>query len=576
MTCPPEPDARYTRQVRAYLLIIADASATLLSLSGRGCLLAEEEDGLRVGAEGAPGALLEWEIGPIGLWVWPALGAAPARVDGRELVGRRELLSGEALAFPGMGCRAVYQGEPQRRPTPRVLPVEAVVRRAREEAERARRYGRRFALLAVHGAPPGEAVSAATVASVRLCDVVGVATDGALLVLFPEAAEQAEVPARRVLAAVGRLAAGARAALAHFPGDGSDSDALVGATREAARQAATGELVILGAHPALVVGGASVVAADPKMRGIFALVRQLAATRLPIVVTGETGVGKEVVAQALHDWSGRTGALVAVNCAAVPETLLESELFGHERGAFSGATGPKQGLFEAAHRGTLLLDEVDECSPRTQAELLRVLESGRLRRVGAVEERAVDVRLVAATNRDLGAAVKAGRFRKDLYYRLRAAAVEIPPLRDRPLDLPLLIRHFLARACADELRAPPRLAPGVADALARHSWPGNLRELRHTLGFMLAVTPGAVVEVSALPPELVAAVPAHARGRGTGPLPRIDTPVKFRPLRDELEELERTRMAQALAASEGVRNRAAALIGMPLRTFVTKAKKHDL
>jgi two-component system, NtrC family, response regulator AtoC len=326
----------------------------------------------------------------------------------------------------------------------------------------------------------------------------------------------------------------------------------------------------------ITLGTQRFVVADPAMVRIFALVERLAQSDAPVLITGETGVGKEVAAAALHAWSARRQRpLVTINCAALPDTLLESELFGHERGAFSGAVAAKPGRLENAAGGTVLLDEVGELSAGAQAKLLRVLETKRSNRLGALAERLVDVRIVAATNRSLAEEVKAGRFRQDLYFRLAAATIVLPPLRDRREDLPALARHLLAEACARLPRPPMTIAPAAMLRLASYPWPGNVRELRNVLEVAAAAVAGSALEASHLVELLPATPPARETVAGVSEAGGAAlVPPAFRNLYDEIRELERTRIAAALAAAGGVRVRAAALIGMPLRTFVTKLREY--
>jgi transcriptional regulator with PAS, ATPase and Fis domain len=221
-----------------------------------------------------------------------------------------------------------------------------------------------------------------------------------------------------------------------------------------------------------------VITRDPRMREAFAYLEDLAPTDLPVLLEGESGTGKEVVARAVHAASARAGGdFVAVNCGAIPVELHESELFGHTRGAYTGAAQEKPGLFEAAHQGTLFLDEIGEMDPRAQVKLLRVLEAGELRRLGEVRLRHVSVRVIAATNARVDDAVARGRFRRDLLFRLGAVRVRLPPLRDRPGDILPLAHHFLRRAA---LPHPP-LTPGAQMALLAHPWPGNVRELKFAI-----------------------------------------------------------------------------------------------
>ena len=218
---------------------------------------------------------------------------------------------------------------------------------------------------------------------------------------------------------------------------------------------------------------------------------------------GETGTGKELVAQAIHYTDAtRTGPLVAVNCAALPEPLLESEFFGHERGAFTGADRQKKGRFEQAKGGTLFLDEIGELPFGMQAKLLRVLQDGTFERVGGTESLRADCRVLAATNQDLAEAVAARRFREDLYYRLNVVPIELPPFRDRLEDIPLLVEHFLGRL--HERRLPTKRRAETVSRLVCYDWPGNVRELEHVLEQMVVTTPGPVIEPENLPPQIVA------------------------------------------------------------------------
>ncbi|HEY5946155.1 MAG TPA: sigma-54 dependent transcriptional regulator [Kofleriaceae bacterium] len=306
--------------------------------------------------------------------------------------------------------------------------------------------------------------------------------------------------------------------------------------------------------------------ADPAMMRAYQLIARLARSDLSVLISGETGVGKEHVAHALHQGSRRApNKLVALNCAALPDALVESELFGYERGAFSGAAMAKPGLLEEADGGTLFLDEVGELSLAAQAKLLRALERRRISRLGGLRDIAVDVRLVAATNRKLEDEVCAGRFRHDLLYRLNAATVSIPPLRARPSEIPLLAQLFLDRARVDW--PPLAISTATHGRLARHGWPGNVRELKNVMEFVAVTVDRGTIEPFHLPPPL---------GDATGELPAPEPARSFRPVAEELRELERRRMVEALAAARGVQKRAATLIAMPLRTFAMKAKQYGL
>jgi DNA-binding NtrC family response regulator len=326
----------------------------------------------------------------------------------------------------------------------------------------------------------------------------------------------------------------------------------------------------------LAVGDRHIVALDPRTVHLFRLVRErLAHARMPVLVEGETGTGKELVAAALHAWSDRAcGPFVALNCAAIPEHLLESELFGCEEGAYSGASRARAGLIEAAHGGVLFLDEIGELPLTAQAKLLRVLESKRVRRLGDVNERTIDIRIVAATNRDLAEEVTQERFRKDLFFRLKGAIVKLLPLRERPEELRALSRFLLDEACRQLGRAVIEMQ---ADALARllsYDWPGNVRELESFADWVAAVAEGNTLEEHHLDEWI-----GNENKLETCDLPAVRTlvpPSGFRPIAEEIAGLEKRRMQEALASTAGNRTRAAALIQMPMRTFSTKLRLYGL
>jgi DNA-binding NtrC family response regulator len=421
---------------------------------------------------------------------------------------------------------------------------------------------------------------AAVAGALRLIDVVGTGDDGLLLLLLPECDRAL---ARQLLGRVLAAAPVARAGLALCPTDACDLDSIILTARAAARRAAPGRHAEVGDVATRIdLGPRQVTLADPAMIRVYALLERLAASALPVLINGETGVGKENAAYAVHHWSRRPGPFVAVNCAALgPDSLIESELFGHDRGAFTGATAAKVGLFESAAGGTVFLDAVGELPLAIQAKLLRTLEQRVITRLGEQRERTIDVRVVAATNRDLDAEVVAGRFRRDLFYRLSGATVILPPLRDRRCEIPVLAAAFLAEACARAGKPAMTLAPATMQALLTHDWAGNIRELRNTIDYVVAASPDDTVEPYDLPERLGGATTA-ATGT-TGPflaalvLPSADAvPHGFRPIAEELRELERRRMSEALAAAGGVKTRAAALIDMPIRTFTLKLKQHKL
>ena len=290
------------------------------------------------------------------------------------------------------------------------------------------------------------------------------------------------------------------------------------------------------------------------MLEVYKLVARVAPTTATVLVVGESGTGKELVARAIHHRSPRqTKAFVPVNCTALSETLLESELFGHARGAFTGAVGVKKGLFEMASGGTLFLDEIGDMGAKMQAQLLRVLQDGEVRPVGGTESIRVDVRLVCATNRDLEAEVKAGRFREDLYFRINVVTVRMPPLRDRVADVPILVRHFLAKIARRENRPETNVSPEALDVLCSHVWPGNVRELENAIERAVALAKGNVVLPSDLPMELYGGQPVREGGI-----------IEDRPT---LGELERRYIGLVLGECGGNKKKAAEKLGIDRRTL---------
>ena len=305
---------------------------------------------------------------------------------------------------------------------------------------------------------------------------------------------------------------------------------------------------------------AGLVAQSPAIRRVIDLARRVAQVDSTVLVTGESGVGKERIARLVHDESARgDGPFVAINCGAVPESLLESELFGHARGAFTGATQDRPGLFEAANGGTLLLDEIGEVPPAMQVKLLRVLQEREVRRVGENRNRPVDVRVVAATNRDLAAEVHAARFRQDLFYRLRVVEIRVPPLRERSDDILPLARTFLGASASRTGRKVVGFTPAAANRLVRYAWPGNVRELENAVERAVVLARGARIDAEDLPEEVSLATPALEVGDVVRPL----------------EEVEREYILAVVAAAGGNRARAAEQLGIGSATLYRKLKQYE-
>jgi two-component system, NtrC family, response regulator HydG len=291
------------------------------------------------------------------------------------------------------------------------------------------------------------------------------------------------------------------------------------------------------------------------------LVQQAAPSAATILLMGESGTGKERLARHVHRLSDRHDKpFVAVNCAAIPESLLESELFGHERGAFTGATERREGRFERAHLGTLFLDEIGETSPAVQVRLLRVLQEGEIERVGGREPTRVDVRIVAATNRNLEEDVKAGRFREDLFYRLNVIQVLVPPLRSRHGDVPILAQHFLSFFAEKNKKTVRGLSEAAVKALDAYSWPGNVRELENTLERAVVLCRGDVIELDDLPPSI----------KNTRAEERPHADGLFIPFGTPLDEVERRLINETLLRCGGDKKTAARLLGIAARTIYRK------
>jgi len=297
----------------------------------------------------------------------------------------------------------------------------------------------------------------------------------------------------------------------------------------------------------------SMVASDPKMARVLELVRRVAPTNATVLLMGESGAGKELVARCIHQNSTRADQIfVPVNCAALSPTLIESELFGHEKGAFTGASGRHVGRFERAQGGTLFLDEIGELDANLQAKLLRVLQERTFERVGGTRQISADVRIIAATNRDLKRAVAEGRFREDLYYRVNAFPIEIPPLRERPADILKLARHFLEKAGRSLGKPAPELTPQAEQALLSYSWPGNVRELQNVME-RAAILCDRRIEAADLPFERS----------------ESHRPVKFK-------DIERQAIEDALRANKGNRTKAAEQLGISLRTLQYRLKEYGI
>jgi two-component system, NtrC family, response regulator PilR len=319
-----------------------------------------------------------------------------------------------------------------------------------------------------------------------------------------------------------------------------------------------------------------IIGQSPKMRALFELIQTIAPQSSRVLITGESGTGKELVARAIHENSLRAQApFITINCGAFPETLLESELFGYMKGAFTGANENRQGLFQAAHGGTLFMDEIGNMSLTMQVKLYRVLQEGKVRPLGSTEEIDVDVRVIAATNKNFQKEIAEGRFREDLYYRLSVIPIELPPLRERREDIPLLARHFLERFSKSMEKPIAGISPEAMRHLESYDWPGNVRELENTMERAVALESGKEISLQVLP-DRVAGYASASSSLASANSAALAFPPEGVDFEKELAETERRYLLAAIEKAEGVRTRAAELLHITYRSLRHYAKKHNL
>jgi len=345
----------------------------------------------------------------------------------------------------------------------------------------------------------------------------------------------------------------------------------------AQRRLAT-ENILLKAELAQRRGAPQIVGEDPKLTAVSVALHRAASTDTTVLLEGESGTGKELFARALHALSARAdGPFVAINCAAIPENLLETELFGHEKGAFTGASARKPGKFELAHRGTLFLDEIGDLPLSLQPKILRALEEKRFERVGGTIPLQVDVRVVAATNRNLKAAVAARQYRDDLYFRLSVFPITIPPLRERPDDIPMLAKYFIDRFCRDLNKKPLMLAPSAVEELASYPWPGNVRELQNCIERAVILTDGDTIHSRHLNLSFRAAAAAASVDGSASPWAQIDLSGTLGDATKRVvAEVEKRKIEQALREANGNAGRAAEMLQVSYKTLTSKLREYGL
>jgi len=345
--------------------------------------------------------------------------------------------------------------------------------------------------------------------------------------------------------------------------------------RALAQRRMSTENILLKEELAARRGAPNIVGEDPRLKQVTIALQRAAGTDTTVLLEGESGTGKELFARALHALSPRgDGPFVAINCAAIPETLLETELFGHEKGAFTGASNRKPGKFELAHRGTLFLDEIGELPLSLQAKILRALEEKRFERVGGTALLQVDVRIVAATNRNLRQAVAARQFREDLFFRLSVFPITIPPLRERQSDIPMLARYFIEKFCRDLNKKPLSFAPSAVEEMQNYQWPGNVRELQNCIERAVILTEGDTIHARHLSLSFRDPAPAAA---DASPWAHIDLSGTMAAATTRVvAEVERRKIEQALAEAGGNRAKAAEVLQLGFKAFTSKLREHGL
>jgi two-component system response regulator AtoC len=475
------------------------------------------------------------------------------RVNGDKIEGPRRLATGDEVTVgPILAVVGVTSGL---RRTSAIADVAAGEARLAAEVDRSVRYHRPVTVAMLRVA--SDAILDQIERAIRPMDLIADDAGDDYLVILPELGREDGAAAVQRLLDFARAAnAPATAATALCPDDGTTVETLIGVLRAGLRT---------GRVPRAPAPKGTPVVFDPAMQRVYTLVERIADTSMTVLILGETGVGKELVCEAIHQRSSRRDRpLIKLNCAALPESLLESELFGYERGAFTGADKRKVGFFEAADGGTLFLDEIGDMPLPLQAKLLRVLERKVITRVGGTSEVATDARLIAATHRNLDGDVRAGRFRQDLLFRIGGFTIAVPPLRDRPSEIIPLAEHFVRTAAAEQARVPPALSDDARDALAGYDWPGNVRELRNALERALVLASDAITAAD-LPERLHDA--SH----------RVRPPVATgADVRGQLAEVERAAIVAALDAESGNQTRAARRLGLSRRALIYKMEKYGL
>ncbi|HTJ42549.1 MAG TPA: sigma 54-interacting transcriptional regulator [Kofleriaceae bacterium] len=490
-------------------------------------------------------------------------------VNGVKIEKATEVGAGDEIGIGPATAMVGASSRPRREDAVELADPDLFEQRLGAECDRAVRFHRPVAVVMLRlGGGPAEVDAAIDrlARAARRMDLIAEWSEDEIAVMLPEADRAAGLEQARRMAAEARAAGAAvHLGVAAFPEDGAAPDELIAQARAALRSARSSNAEV--AAPPNPVTPPNVVVVDPAMRRVYELVARIADTPMTVLILGETGVGKELVAEALHRGSSRRDkVMLKLNCASLPETLLESELFGYERGAFTGADRRKQGYFEAATGGTLFLDEIGEMPLGLQAKLLHVLERRTITRVGSTQEVPVDVRLVAATHRDLEGDCRVGRFREDLFFRVSGFTLIVPPLRDRRSEVVPLALHFAAAFASELGQSAPRFTEHAEKALGAWDWPGNVRELKNAIERAVVLSGGQRVDVDHLPDKIRDAARRAAPRPATAP----------GDMKEHLAEVERAAIEAALAEHNGNQTRAAARLGISRRALIYKMEKHGL
>jgi len=507
-------------------------------------------------------------------------------VDGERIEQRAQVALGQSLAL-GSVTAVIVPEEGARRGRARLDSHDRFVRSLDAEIERAHAFSRSLALLMIRGEDRRRGQLGSWLPAVRRklrpFDQAALYSGDTLELLLPETTEEA---ARATAAALIQHSEPLVCGVAVFPGHASSAEELVDAARSAVQHAFGDEPIqaALPSHsviltPDLVASTSGLIVRSSAMLEVYQTVDKLARSTIPVLILGETGTGKEVVAREIHRRGKRADhPMICVNCGGIPGNLVESTLFGHEKGAFTGAANKHQGVFEAADGGTVLLDEVGELPAAAQAALLRVLESKRITRVGSTAEIDVDVRVLAATHRDLDAMTESGEFRQDLLYRLNAMTLRVPPLRERPDEIEALARSFIEEANAANECVVRGLDEDAQRLLLQYSWPGNVRELRNAIERGVVLAWEGRIAVDDLPEAVRALEPRAPRvtqATQTDPLP-LDQMDTSGGLRDQIQRYEIQLIIDAVRNAGGDRKLAAAALEMPVRTLNHKIKQYEI